>query len=62
MRKATSWRWGFVAWLAAMLIGSSLGCHPASTPGTTPTTTKPTNKQPADNKGAPVKPPPSDPG
>jgi len=62
MTTGKNWRWGFGAWLATVLIGTSIGCHPASTTGPAPTTTKATNKQPDDNKGGPVKPPPSDPG
>jgi hypothetical protein len=53
--------WGLVACLAAVLMGASIGCHPASSTGSTPTTPKATKKQ-SDDKGAPVKPPKPDVG
>ncbi len=62
MTTGKNWRWSLVAGLAVVLVGSSIGCHPASTTGPTPTTVKATNKQPDDKKDAPGKPPPNDPG
>ncbi len=59
MTKANSWRWAIVAWMAAVLIGSSFGCTPTST--TMHSTTSRTATEP-DKKANPVKPPKDDPG
>jgi hypothetical protein len=58
MTNGKSWR--LAACVAALLIGSSLGCQPASSTGTSPTTSK-TSTHP-DNKDKSVKPPKPDPG
>jgi hypothetical protein len=60
MTKRTRGRWILASWLAVLLIGSGLGCHPASSTGTAPHTSR-TTTQP-DNKGEPIKPPKPSPG
>ncbi len=57
--KGTSGHWVLTIGLAAVLIGSGIGCQPAATTGPSPSTGT-TNQQP--DKDKKVKPPQSDPG
>jgi hypothetical protein len=60
--KGKSWTWVSMALLtAAVLVGSTLGCYPASS-SRTPETTPKRDKQPDDKKDEPLKPPKADPG